>query len=51
MTPAVNSGRSASSRSLRSLNLYISFCTTSLDSPEVRANSSKSSNIGVRTSP
>jgi len=33
------------------VNLYISFCTTSLDSPDVRANSSKSSNIGTRISP
>jgi hypothetical protein len=44
---AVPSGRSVSERSLRSAKVYISFCTTSDPSPDVRWKSSVSSNTGV----
>ncbi len=44
---AVASGRSVSERPPRSLNVYISFCTTSEPSPDVRAKSSVSSKTGV----
>src|SRR3954462_15214898 len=46
---AVPSGRSVSERSPRSANVYISLCTTSEASPDVRSNSEVSSNPGVET--
>ena len=46
-TEAVASGLSVSERSPRSVNVYISFWTTSEPSPEVRAKSSVSSKTGV----
>ena len=49
MTGAVPSGRSVSDRSPRSVNVYISLATTSLVSPDVRANNSVASNTGVST--
>jgi hypothetical protein len=48
-TGAVPSGRSVSERPPRSTKVYISLDTTSLDSPEVRVNSSVCSNVGVST--
>ena len=45
-TGAVPSGRSVMLES-SSANVYISFCTTSVDSPTPRANSSVASNVGV----
>ena len=45
-TPAVNSGRSVMERPPRSSKVYISFETTSVDSPTPRANSWVSSKIG-----
>ena len=44
---AVPSGRSVSESPPPSSNVYISFCTTSVDSPTPRANSSVASNVGV----
>ena len=44
---AVPSGRSVSERSERSVKVYISFCTTSEPTPDVRAKSSVSSKTGV----
>ena len=44
---AVPSGRSVSERSPRSVNVYISFCTTSEPCPDVRVKSSVSSKTGV----
>ena len=45
---AVPSGRSVSERSPRSVNVYISFWTTSDPAPDVRSKSAESSNVGVR---
>ena len=49
MTPAVPSGLSVSGRPLRSVKLYISLRTTSEPSPDVRAKTPVSSNVGVTT--
>ena len=49
ITGAVPSGRRVSERPFRSSNVYISFVTTSLVSPEVREKSSVASNPGVST--
>ncbi len=49
-TPAVPSGRRVSDRSPRSVKVYISFETTSVDSPTPRANSCVSSKTGSSTS-
>src|SRR6266545_1300321 len=49
MTGAVPSGRRVSWRPPRSVNVYISLVTMSLDWPEVRLNSSVRSNTGVST--
>ena len=46
-TGAVPSGRSVSEPPPPSSNVYISFCTTSVDSPTPRANSSVASKVGV----
>ena len=46
MTPAVPSGRSDRERPPRSSNVYISFETTSVDSPTPRTNSSVDSKTG-----
>ena len=46
---AVPSGRRVSERPALSSKVNISFCTTSVDSPTPRANSSVSSKIGVST--
>jgi hypothetical protein len=43
----VPSGRSVSERSLRSVNVYISFSTMSEPAPEVRWKSAVSSKAGV----
>ena len=47
--PAVPSGRSVSERSPRSVKVYISFDTMSVDSPTPRAYSSVCSKTGVST--
>ena len=44
---AVPSGRSVSERPPRSVNVYVSFCTTSEPSPDVRMMRSVSSIPGV----
>jgi hypothetical protein len=44
---AVASGRSVNERSERSAKVYISFCTTSEPTPDVRSKSAVSSNTGV----
>ena len=46
-TGAVPSGRSVNDSPSASLNVYISFWTTSVDSPTPRANSCVASNVGV----
>src|SRR5215212_440553 len=46
-TGAVPSGRRVIERPPLSSKVYISFCTTSVDSPTPRANSSVASNVGV----
>jgi hypothetical protein len=47
--PAVSSGRSVSERPPRSSKVYISFVTTSVDSPTPREKTAVSSNTGVST--
>ena len=47
--PAVNSGRSVIESPERSSNVYISFDTTSVVSPIVRANTAVGSNTGTST--
>ena len=50
MTPAVASGRMVTDLSPLSVNVYISFCTTSVSSPMPRAKISVRSRMGVRSS-
>ena len=51
MRPAVSSGRRVSERPPRSSKVYISFVTTSVDSPTPRAKTAVSSKTGVSTYP
>jgi hypothetical protein len=47
ISPAVSSGRRVSERPPRSVKVYISLETTSVDSPTPRAKTVVSSNVGV----